>query len=140
MTGSNEIREQWLKDSENYFRSVQSYNSTVITIGFGTFFGLLLFLQGKVSNKLLFIASILIIISAGIFITFELINNISLAIQTSRLGKEGKRFFRFWAWFFIPSVFLAVVAIILLVSLFVSNLHQDNNFKQTQSTCTTTSK
>ena len=39
----DETREQWLKDIDAYFKSVKSYNTTVIPIGYATYFGLLVF-------------------------------------------------------------------------------------------------
>jgi hypothetical protein len=122
MNDNNELRDQWLRDTENYFRQIQSYNSTVITVGYGTFFGLLLFLQGKVDGKKLLIAAILILGSAACFVGYELHNNIKTAIQISKIGNEGKRMFRYWAWYFVPSLLLAVSAVGLLACLFIGAL------------------
>lgn len=119
---SNQSREQWLKDTQEYFREVQSYNTAVITIGYATFFGLLFFLQDKVHSKLLFWAGLSVALSAVIFVAYELISNIKLALDMLKSGAEGKRFFRFWALFFIPSMLLAVIGVGLLVFLFLCNL------------------
>jgi hypothetical protein len=40
---TDESREQWLKDIDDYFNRVKSYNTTVISIGYATYFGLLVF-------------------------------------------------------------------------------------------------
>jgi glycosyltransferase involved in cell wall biosynthesis len=115
-------RDQWLKDTQDYFREVQSYNTTIITIGYATFFGLLFFLQDKVESRLLFWAGLFVALSATIFVAFELTNNIKLALDMRKTGTEGKRFFRYWATFFIPSVLLAVAGASLLVYLFLSKI------------------
>ena len=96
---TDQSREQWLKDTQDYFREVQSYNTTVITVGYATFFGLLFFLQDKVKSPLLFWAGLFVALSAAIFVAFELINNIKFALDTRKAGAEGKRFFRYWAFF-----------------------------------------
>ncbi|MCO5056208.1 hypothetical protein [Thermomonas sp.] len=119
---NDQSREQWLKDIQDYFRDVQSYNTTVITVGYATFFGLLFFLQDKVHSQLLFWAGLFVALSASIFVAFELINNIKLALFQRKSGAEGKRFFRFWACFFIPSVLLAAAGGSLLVWLFLCKL------------------
>lgn len=115
-------REQWLKDMQDYFKEVQSYNTTVMTVGYATFFGLLIFLQDKVKSPLVFWAGLFVAISAGTFVAYELVNQIKLALETRRVGKEGQLFFRYWAWFFIPSLMLAAVGVALLVYLFLCSL------------------
>ena len=119
---TDQSREQWLKDSQDYFREVQSYNTTIITVGYATFFALLVFLQDKVKSPLIFWAGLLVAISAAIFVSYELANQIKLAWELRRLGDEGKRFFRFWACFFIPSLLLAVAGACLLDYLFLGRL------------------
>ncbi|MGD1895490.1 MAG: hypothetical protein ACFB16_00910 [Phormidesmis sp.] len=119
---NDDSHNQRLKDSHEYFREVQSYNATIITVGYGTFFGLLIFLQDKVKSPLLFWASLSISISAAAFVAYELINNIKLALTTRRAGMEGRRFFRYWAYFFIPSVLFAALGTGLLVYIFLRNL------------------
>jgi glycosyltransferase involved in cell wall biosynthesis len=118
----DQSREQWLKDTQDYFREIQSYNTTIITVGYATFFGLLFFLQDKVHSQLLFWAGLFVALSAAIFVVFELINNIKLALDICKAGAEGKRFFRYWAFFFILSVLLAVAGSALLVYLFLCKL------------------
>lgn len=49
--GNNEDREKWLEDTESYFRNVQSYNTTIITVGYATFFALLAFVHEKAPSK-----------------------------------------------------------------------------------------
>ena len=119
---TEQSREQWLKDTQNYFREVQSYNTTVITVGYATFFGLLLFLQDKVKSPLLFWAGLFVAISAAVFVSYELVNHFKLALDMRKAGAEGKRFFRYWASFFIPSVLLAAAGAGLLVYVFLCNL------------------
>ena len=119
---TDQARERWLKDTQDYFREVQSYNTTIITIGYATFFGLLLFLKDKIQSPLLFWAGLLVALSAAIFVAFELANNIKLALEARKAGAEGERFFRYWASFFIPSVLLAAVGAGLLVYLFLCEL------------------
>lgn len=119
---TDQSRDQWLKDTQEYFHNVQSYNTTIITVGYATFFGLLLFLQGKVKSPLLFWAGLFVALSAAVFVSYELINQVKLALDTRKAGAEGKRFFRHWALFFIPSVLLAAAGAALLVYLFLCNL------------------
>ena len=119
---TEQSREQWLKDSQDYFRDVQSYNNTIITVGYGTFFGLLLFLQDKVKSALLFWAGLLVAASAALFVAFELTNHIKLAWSMYKIGSIEKRFFRLWAFFFVPAVLLAVAGAALLVYLYLCNL------------------
>ena len=119
---TDQSRDQWLKDTQDYFRSVQSYNTTVITVGYASFFGLLFFLQDKVQSSLLFWAGLFVALSAAVFVAYELINNIKLALDARRAGAQGKRFFRYWASFFIPSVLLAATGAGLLVYLFLCKL------------------
>lgn len=119
---TDQTREQWLKDTQDYFREVQSYNTTVISVGYATFFGLLFFLQDKVHSKLLFWAGLFVTFSAAIFVAYELISNIKLALDMRKAGAEDKRFFRYWASFFIPSALLAAAGGGLLVYLFLYNL------------------
>lgn len=119
---TDQSREQWLKETQDAFRDVQSYNTTIITVGYATFFGLLFFLQDKVHSKLLFWAGLFVTLSAAIFVAYELTNNIKLALDMRKAGAEGKRFFRYWASFFIPSVLFAAAGGALLVYLFLCNL------------------
>lgn len=119
---TNQSRDQWLKDTQEHFREVQSYNTTVITVGYATFFALLAFLQDKVKSPLIFWAGLLVALSAALFVGYELSNQIKQALEVRRTGAEGKRFFRFWAWFFIPSVLLAACGASLLVYLFLAAL------------------
>jgi hypothetical protein len=118
----DQAREQWLKDVQDYFKEVQSYNATVITVGYATFFGLLIFLQEKIRSPLLFWAGLCVALSAGTFVAYELVNQIRLALEMRQAGKEGKLFFRYWAGFFIPSLALATAGVALLVYLFLGNL------------------
>lgn len=118
---TDQARDQWLKDTQDYFREVRSFNTTVITVGYATFFGLLFFLKDRVTSPILFWAGLFVVLSAAIFVAYELINNIKLALQTRKAGAEGKRFFRYWVWFFIPSVLLAA-GTSLLVYVFLSSL------------------
>jgi hypothetical protein len=125
MSEYDESREQWLRDCESFFRSVQSYNSTAITIGYGTFFGLLLFLQGKVNARLLYVAALCMVISGSLFVGFELFQNVKLALQAQKAGKLSNQLFRFWAAFFIPALLFALCGVGTLVYLFLCNLsHQ----------------
>jgi hypothetical protein len=119
---TDQSREQWLKDTQDYFHQVQSYNTTIITVGYATFFGLLFFLQDKVQSPLLFWAGLFVALSAAIFVAYELASNIKLALDMRKSGAEGKRFFRYWASFFIPSVLLAATGAGLLVYLFLCKL------------------
>lgn len=116
-------REQWLKDSEEYFRHVKSYNTTVITVGYATFFATLLFLSERISNTILFWALLLLVISSTFFVAFEMIANIKLAVQASKAGREGKRAFRFWAAFFVPSLLFGMLGVALLVVLILCQLY-----------------
>ena len=111
----NPEREKWLEDTEKAFNHVKSYNTTIITIGYATFFAVLLYLKDKVDNSLTKYSLIFIVASAAIFSSYELFNAIKSAVEWSKHGKEGKRFFRFWASFFIPSLLLSVIAIILIM-------------------------
>jgi hypothetical protein len=119
---TDQSREQWLKDTQDYFHQVQSYNTTIITVGYATFYGLLFFLQDKVQSPLLFWAGLFVALSAAIFVAYELASNIKLALDMRKSGAEGKRFFRYWASFFIPSVLLAATGAGLLVYLFLCKL------------------
>lgn len=111
----NQEREKWLEDTEKAFNHVKSYNTTIITIGYATFFAVLLFLKDKVDNSLTKYSLIFIVISAAIFASYELMNSIKSAVEWSKHGKEGKRFFRLWASFFIPSLILAAIAVVLII-------------------------
>jgi len=122
MSDSSSDRGQWLKDSEEYFRHVKSYNTTVITVGYATFFAALLFLADKTSSRLVFWALLCLVTSAAIFVTYEMVANIRLAVQASKVGQEGARMFRFWAAFFIPSLLLGALGVILLVALILCEL------------------
>lgn len=119
---TNQTREQWLKDAQGYFKTVQSYNTVVMTVGYATFFGLLFFLQEKLQSPLLFWAGLFVALSATIFISFVLVDQIRAALELRRLGQEGQQFFRYWAWFFIPSVLLAAAGVVLLVYMFLCHL------------------
>ena len=119
---ADQPHDQWLQETQTYFREVQAYNTTVITVGYATFFGLLFFLHDKVESPLLFWAGLLVILSAAFFVAFELIANIKLALELRKIGAEGNRFFRFWAAFFIPSVLLAAAGAVLLIIVFLRNL------------------
>ncbi|MEE8190116.1 MAG: hypothetical protein V3T79_00810 [Candidatus Scalindua sediminis] len=122
MSDSDSKRAQWLKDSEKYFRHVQSYNRTVITVGYATFFAALLFLSEKTSSPLVFWALLFLVVSAAIFVTYEMVTAITLAVQASKAGKEGKRLFRFWAAFFVPSLLLGVIGLAILVGIILCQL------------------
>ena len=52
----------------------------------------------------------------------SLITNIKLSLETRKAGAEGRRLFRFWAFFFIPSLLLAAAGILLLVFMFLCEL------------------
>ena len=119
---TNKEQEQWLKNSQDYFKEVKAYNTAVMTVGYATFFGLLIFLQKSINSPLLFWAGFFIILSVIIFISHELVNQIKLSLDLRILDTEGKRQFRYWAWFFIPSLLFAVTGIVLLVYLFLSHL------------------
>jgi hypothetical protein len=120
----DETREQWLKDIDAYFKSVKSYNTTVISIGYATYFGLLVFLHDatRAKSALMFWSGLFVAISAIIFVAYELITNIKLSLETRKAGAEGRRFFRFWAFFFIPSLLLAAAGILILVIMFLREL------------------
>lgn len=122
MSDNDSNRAQWLKDSEEFFRQVRSYNATVITVGYATFFAALFFLSEKTSSRLVFWALLFLVVSAAIFVTYEMVAAITLAVQASKAGKEGKRLFRFWAAFFVPSLLLGVLGLILLVGLILCEL------------------
>lgn len=122
MTDTNNEREQWLKDSEEFFHQVKTYNTTVITIGYATFFAALIFLSNKTSSSLVYWAILALVLSAAIFVAYKMISNITLAVKASKAGKENKRMFRFWAAFFIPSLTLGVLGLAILVWLVLCNL------------------
>jgi len=119
---TEQSHDQWLKSTQEYFREVQSYNTTIITVGYATFFALLFFLQDKVKTQLIFWAGLFVALSAAIFVAYELINHIKLALDMRKVGAEGKRFFRYWATFFIPAILLAAAGACLLVYVFLRNL------------------
>jgi hypothetical protein len=114
--------EQWLKDIQAYFREVQSYNTTVITVGYATFFGLLAFLEDKIDSWLLFVAGLLIAISAVIFAGYELVRNIHRAWEAHKIAADDKSFSRFWFICFTSSVMSAAVGVGLLLWLFLGKL------------------
>jgi len=122
MTEPNNERTQWLTDSEEFFRHVQSYNTTVITVGYATFFAALLFLSEKTSSVLVYWALLALVVSAAIFVAYEMIANIWLAVLASKAGRENKRMFRFWAAFFVPSLSLGVLGLGMLVWLILRKL------------------
>lgn len=113
---------QWLKDTEEFFRQVQSYNATIITVGYATFFGALLFVAEKTDSKLVFWALLAVVWSAGIFVAYEIFSSITLAVAASKAGKEGRRLFRYWAAFFVPSLILGVLGLVLVVWLILCEI------------------
>ena len=115
-------REEWLADTEKFFQQVKSYNTTIISIGYATIFGCLLFLSGKTDSPLLFWAILALVVSAAIFTSYEVFNTIRMANACRIAGKEGKRFFRRWICFFGPSLFLAVASLAVLVVLVLCEL------------------
>jgi hypothetical protein len=121
---TDESRVQWLKDIDDYFNRVKSYNTTVISIGYATYFGLVVFLHdaARAKSALMFWSGLLVALSAIIFVAYELITNIKLSLETRKAGAEGRRFFRFWAFFFIPSLLLAAAGILVLVIMFLREL------------------
>ena len=122
MTEPDSERIQRLKDSEEIFRNVKSYNTTVITVGYATFFAALLFLSDKTCSPLVYWALLALVISAAIFVAYEMFSSIFLAAQVSKAGREGKHMFRFWSAFFIPSLVLGVLGLGILVWLILSKL------------------
>jgi hypothetical protein len=121
---TDESREQWLKDIDDYFNRVKSYNTTVISIGYATYFGLLVFLHDatRAKSALMFWSGLFVALSAIIFVAYELITNIKLSLETRKAGAEGRRFFRFWSFFFIPSLLFAAAGIFILVIMFLREL------------------
>lgn len=119
---SDEDFKKWLEDSEKYFREVQAYNTTIITIGYATFFGVLLYIKDKLNSPLIFWATLLVIISAVIFVSYEIINNIKIALALRKIGEIENRFFRYWAIFFIPSLLCAVIGTAFLLYLLLKSL------------------
>ena len=115
-------RDEWLQESQEYFREVQAYNTTIITVGYGTFFALLLFLQDKAPGRHLFLAGLLVAVSAAVFVAYELTAQIRLAWGLRKIGAEGQRFFRHWAAFFIPSLLLAIAGATILIVAFLGQL------------------
>jgi hypothetical protein len=128
---TDQSREQWLKDMRDSFKEVHSYNITIITVGYATFFGLLIFLQDKVKSPLLFWAGLFVALSAAVFVAYELVNHIKLALDMRRAGQDGKQFFRYWAAFFIPSVALAAAGAAFLSTFSCATLGPNNSFKPT---------
>ena len=121
---NEQSRNQWLEESEAYFKQIQAYNSSVVSFGYVTFFGLLVFLRDadKTKDVLLFWAGLFVALSAIFFVGYELIEQIRLSLETRKLGIDGRRFFRFWAFFFIPSVILAAMGVLCLLWLFLREL------------------
>jgi hypothetical protein len=75
-------RNQWLEESEAYFKQIKAYNSSVVSFGYVTLFGLLVFLRDadKTKDVLLFWAGLLVALSAIIFVGYELIEQIRLSL------------------------------------------------------------
>lgn len=96
---------------------MQSCNTTAITVGYATFFAALFFVAEKTNSKLVFWALLAVVCSAEIFVAYEMISTISLAVKASKAGTEENRQFRFWAAFFIPSLLLGVLGLVLLVGI-----------------------
>ena len=121
---NDQSRNQWLEESEAYFKQIKAYNSSVVSFGYVTFFGLLVFLRDadKTKDVLLFWAGLFVALSAIFFVGYELIEQIRLSLEMRKLGIDGRRFFRFWAFFFIPSVILAAMGVLCLLWLFLREL------------------
>lgn len=118
----NDDYNKWLEDSEKYFKEVQSYNTTIMTIGYATFFGILLYIKDKYQSPLIFWAALLVTISAVFFVSYEIVNNIKIALGLRKAGEIENRFFKYWASFFIPSLFCAVIGTAFLLYLLLKNL------------------
>lgn len=103
-----------IENTREYFRQVKSYNTSIITIGYASFFAVLFYLREHLENNLTKYALICIVISASIFTLYELSNTIRQAHELNKHNRE-ENFFRFWCCFFYPSLFLAVVAVILII-------------------------
>jgi hypothetical protein len=115
-------RDRWLEETEKFFGLSKSYNTSIISIGYATFFGCLIFLSTKTDSPLLFWAVLALVLSATVFVSYELMTNIRLARECSRAGEEGKRVFRRWKYFFLPSLALGAVGVAILVVLILIEL------------------
>jgi hypothetical protein len=108
--------------NQDYLKEIRSYNASIITVGYATFFGLLLYLKDKVDSSLLHWSGLSITLSACIFVFFEIINQIRKAIELWKIGGKEKLFLRYWFCFFIPSLIFTTIGVGLLLYLFVINL------------------
>ncbi len=112
----------WKRETEEVFGKAKAYNSTIITVGYGTFFACLFYLRKGANSVLVFWALIAVIASAVIFVAYEIVSNIQIARTVSKTGEEGKRFYRYWPRFFVPSLLLGVTGVSLLVVLLLGQV------------------
>lgn len=97
----------------DFFERVKSYNTTIISIGYGTFFAILLIAEKNVPHPILKYSFIAILISASTFLLYEIINQVIFAWQTRKVGPEWR--FRYWSVFFITSFLFGLSGVILLL-------------------------
>ena len=109
----------WERAMEKMFDRAKSYNSTVISVGYATFFGCLVFLSNKVESSLVYWALLLVIGSALIFVMYEIAFNIKMARHFAKSGEVGEKHYRLWPVFFVPSLLLGFAGLGLLVWLVV---------------------
>ena len=74
---------KWLAETEAYFKQVQSYNTTLISIGYATGFACLIYLSDKSNSRFAYLAVLFLVLSAAVFVSYEIVNHIRLARQCS---------------------------------------------------------
>ena len=111
-----ELVEEQKKSNEEFFQQTQNYNKSIVTVGYATFFGVLLYLSGKgVAPSEIKWALLALVASALVFVLWELWRQIDMSFEASKAGQFHKQYFRTWGITFFTSVLLGLIAVATIV-------------------------
>ncbi len=135
MTGDyNKSIEAYVEYLKIQFELINNYNSTIVYIGFAAFFALATYVKNFGNRKLFIVAVIFMSVSIGFFVAHELSRAVIFSKYSSNkanaienlpdnnllksVDKTYKvtliRFQKYNKWFFIPSLLLALIAVMLM--------------------------
>lgn len=127
---SDKDLDKWQRTIDDMAQRVKSYNHAVVSVGYATFFGALVFLEKSAPSPWVYIALLLIVVSASIFAVYALIEEVVTIFKVRSVDRHwgGLQGYKRWALFFLTSLLCAVVAVAIIIFIIICNIIKNINF------------
>lgn len=122
--------DKWQRTTDEMAQRVKTYNHAVVSVGYATFFGALVFLEKSAPSPWVYVALLLIVVSASIFSVHALIEEVVTIFKIRSVDNRwgGLQGYKRWALFFLASLLCAVVAVAIIFSVIIDNIVKNINF------------